>query len=385
VVQKLSGAHLLIQLKQGLAIRSYFSCDLQELMETMTYQEIKGNGDFDNLISFLKSFRHAIVFFILSQPEEQRQQLDDPNSLFHRVQRLVQAVTHSDANKITRIFLLSSAEGAVSNLKSFVNAYYATENKKRMYFEKQHQKYFLPKPRHIPATSRPAATKYVADAFWLWADRFELPEGEADVIMSLLGSMQAIGTADKKVLRSVPIDSRSKKYLLQFFGSMSEDEVSQYDAQQEILLTGLSASEYPLNDCKFSSPQTSKMMTNNSLVYSQTTAHRSPTIGHNYYLQQQDNVPSMTVAVERQNPLGPSYNYLSFHAPVAPPPHTHFYQQQQQHRKTNYGHQQKQISYPSPMQQHYRSGHQEKRQASATSSTRSGGIAALQHQRYPIS
>ena len=92
---------------------------------------------------------------------------------------------------------------------------------KNAYFEKQRECHFLPQTcsSAIPMTSAPAAAKHVAEAFRDWANRFGFPPGEADVLMSLMGSLGGIATADDRVLESVPIDDRSKRILYAFFGS----------------------------------------------------------------------------------------------------------------------------------------------------------------------
>jgi hypothetical protein len=223
VVQKLSGAHLLIKLEQSLAVRAYFSCDLKDRMEEESSTDSK-TDDFDDLHSFLKTFKLAVIFFILPI-EEQRQQLDDPQSFYHRAQRLVRNVTHSD-NKIVRIFLLSTPEKAVAILSSFTNACNdQSVAKKRLYFEKQHQRYFLPRPNHIPTTSIPAGASHIGAAVSDWANRFEFPPGEENVIASMLGTLQVIGTADDRVLQAIPLDSRSKECMILFFGSMGEEDL----------------------------------------------------------------------------------------------------------------------------------------------------------------
>lgn len=226
VVQKLSGAHLFIKLDQSIAVRAYFSCDLKEMIETEKGTSTK-NDDFDELHSFLKTFKLAVVFFILPI-EEQREQLDDPQSLYHRAQRLIRTVTHSGNNKIARSFLLSTPEKAIAIISSFDNACNnRMVEKKTLYFEKQHQRYFLPRPNHIPTTSIPAGASHIRAALSDWANRFEFPSGEADVMANMLGTLQAIGTADASVLQTVPLDSRSKNCMMQFFGSTDQEDIAE--------------------------------------------------------------------------------------------------------------------------------------------------------------
>jgi hypothetical protein len=99
VVEKLSGAHLLIPSESSLAVRAYFPCDLEDHSVASGYCK---SDDFDNLHAFLNSFKLALVLFILPL-DKQREQLDNPSSFLHRAQRLVRSVTISaDANAVSR-------------------------------------------------------------------------------------------------------------------------------------------------------------------------------------------------------------------------------------------------------------------------------------------
>ena len=91
VVEKLSGAHLLFPAESSLAVRAYFPCDLQELSPTRKvdlHEWPSCDEDFDRLKAFINSFKLSVILFVLPS-EQQRQQLDDIHSLFHRAQRLV--------------------------------------------------------------------------------------------------------------------------------------------------------------------------------------------------------------------------------------------------------------------------------------------------------
>lgn len=66
------------------------------------------------------------------------------------------------------------------------------------------------------AATPKVAAMHTANAFRNFASRFELPVGEDDLLMSRLGSICKIGTAD---LSSLPIYDSTKNKLSQFFGS----------------------------------------------------------------------------------------------------------------------------------------------------------------------
>jgi hypothetical protein len=84
VVEKLSGAHLLLP-ESSLAVRAYYPCDLPSLEQEASKD---AGGNLDGLQVFLQSFRLAVVLFVLPV-EAQRAQLDNPQSIFHRAQRIV--------------------------------------------------------------------------------------------------------------------------------------------------------------------------------------------------------------------------------------------------------------------------------------------------------
>jgi hypothetical protein len=90
IVEKLSGAHLLLP-ESSMAVRAYYPCDLPSLQKQQQASE-DGDGDdnLDGLQAFLQSFRLAVVLFVLPPGQGvQRAQLDDPQSIFHRAQRIV--------------------------------------------------------------------------------------------------------------------------------------------------------------------------------------------------------------------------------------------------------------------------------------------------------
>jgi hypothetical protein len=85
VARLLGGAHLLLPKVAGttssLAIRIY-----DDEHEIVNHHQEDSRSTLD---VFFQSFQMAVVFFILPQQEMQREQLDDPNSLFHYAQRVI--------------------------------------------------------------------------------------------------------------------------------------------------------------------------------------------------------------------------------------------------------------------------------------------------------
>lgn len=74
-----------------------------------------------------------------------------------------------------------------------------------------------------------AAAMHVTTAFRNWANRFELPVGESDVLMSRFGTISGIGTAD---LSAAPLYDRTKDKLHSFFGS--HGDIAQLSNQQQV-------------------------------------------------------------------------------------------------------------------------------------------------------
>jgi hypothetical protein len=90
IVEKLSGAHLLLP-ESSMAVRAYYPCDLPSLQkQQQASEDADADDDLDGLQAFLQSFRLAVVLFVLPPGQGvQRAQLDDPHSIFHRAQRIV--------------------------------------------------------------------------------------------------------------------------------------------------------------------------------------------------------------------------------------------------------------------------------------------------------
>lgn len=122
------------------------------------------------------------------------------------------------------IFLVPDTTTAISTLQLL--AADTTKEKrelKELYFDTQSSKYFLPISMNnagfIPVSNSTAAAQHTAEAIRTWADRLDLPDSESDVLMSLLGTLGDIVTADDNMLTNIPIEERSKRVLHVFFGS----------------------------------------------------------------------------------------------------------------------------------------------------------------------
>jgi len=106
----------------------------------------------------------------------------------------------------------------------------ARRNLKKQFYDAVKSKNFVG-----DKTAREAAAAHVTAAFRNFAQRFELPVGEEDVLLSRFGSISGIGTAD---LSSAPIYDTTKDTLTAFFGShhgrQSVDDIHQSNSQQQM-------------------------------------------------------------------------------------------------------------------------------------------------------
>jgi hypothetical protein len=129
---------------------------------------------------------------------------------------------------VTRVVLVPSTQKAIATLTSMVDAL-QKRGVKHLYFNKQREKHYLPDSRSstnggaggtkISPSYSASAAKHVAEALRQLGERFDMPPGEADVLMSLLGTLGDIATADDNVLANIPMEDRSKQILHAFFGS----------------------------------------------------------------------------------------------------------------------------------------------------------------------
>ncbi|KAG7347372.1 hypothetical protein IV203_016077 [Nitzschia inconspicua] len=235
---KLSGAHFHC-VKERLAIRAYYPCDLEALPPLSK----DGKNDFDGLNGFLRSFQLAIVLFVLPVHEPIfQQQLSDITLHFHRAQRLVGNLTMESADKNMRVLLVPDTQSAMENLISIANSVTPhVKEKKRDYFLRLHEKFLVPRqvpqPGGLPsklaipeAYAVSGSCRVVAALEHLGA-ALELPEKEEHALIAFLGNLENIAKADDAVFRGLPFLDRTKKLVQAFFGNTNgvdnENEVSE--------------------------------------------------------------------------------------------------------------------------------------------------------------
>ncbi|KAL3914580.1 MAG: hypothetical protein SGILL_006048, partial [Bacillariaceae sp.] len=222
--KSLSGAHLMLT-KEAIAIRTYYPYDLEQIKSKQSEVE----DDFDGVSKFLKSFKKALVIFII-QPNDPvfHQQLDDTHSYFHRAQRIVGQHTMDYPDKTLQVKLFADTKAAVQGLTQFADLFTSKKTEKRNNFILQYRDKLLVS---LPARDQEHHKKLEAiareraqNALRGLARRANFPPNEENVLMRHLGSLESIAKCNRFGLDQVPIESRSKDLLVRFFGASGPPE-----------------------------------------------------------------------------------------------------------------------------------------------------------------
>ena len=84
---------------------------------------------------------------------------------------------------------------------------------------------------------------HVTKTFKTWAERCQMSDGDSAVVLSVLGSLSNVATANRHVLDDVPIRNASKELLLGFFGAKAAEEMMEAQTHQDELDDDLDDSE----------------------------------------------------------------------------------------------------------------------------------------------
>lgn len=188
-------------------------------MEEQAPQEgIDTGGTVDGLANFRDSFENTIVVFIL-RGEQQRDQLSRRDSFFSAAQRSLQRPLPSGnggekgKRRASRTAIVTNASGAVDAVRSVVTSLDKSRCAKReLYFRNTAGSHLHPSSR----PSQGAIADHVVREFNKWSDRTEmLEEGEANVVLHMMGSLENLVTAS---LQNVPIRNQGKR-ICEFFGN----------------------------------------------------------------------------------------------------------------------------------------------------------------------
>ena len=230
VSNQLNGAHLVIPPASSgeatLAVRAYYAKNLlPDISPTEILSDIilAPNDDLDGLLRFQQSFALTIVFFVLT-PEEKDRHLDNMGSFVRRaMHRLTSSVfgnSSSSSSNTTRVLIVPSSEDAVQALVTFADALAPAKRRlKQSFYDQQRQAHFV-----APFASEETAASFAIRALREWAFRHNVPEYEMDIVIKLLGSLEAVVEHSATGLSAVPISRRTKTLLHHFFhGDESTD------------------------------------------------------------------------------------------------------------------------------------------------------------------
>ena len=148
----------------------------------------------------------------------------------------------SSQRRTTRTAIALDTSQALLTIYSVVNSLLPEKREKRRnYFTQIGSQNFLPgKGAHY---TKEAIANHVTKTFNTWAERFEMSDGDSAVVLSVLGSLANVTTANRNVLDDVPMRNASKELILSFFGVKDAEEKMEAQAHQNEIDDDLDDSE----------------------------------------------------------------------------------------------------------------------------------------------
>ncbi|KAL3778647.1 hypothetical protein ACHAW5_007537 [Stephanodiscus triporus] len=157
------------------------------------------------LRNFCDKFDHSIVIFVLPTGQQQRDQLGRWDSFANTAQR--DLLLHEELGGMkhtSRTVIAVDTSQALRTIDSIVKSLLPEKcEKKKKYFAQVGNQNFLPGvgAQHM----QEVIANHVKKLFDAWAERFEMPEGDSAIVLSVLGSLANITTVDMHVLDDVLI------------------------------------------------------------------------------------------------------------------------------------------------------------------------------------
>lgn len=224
----------------SVAVRIYNSDDAQRYERTIASGELNNvtsdeDVGVDGLRNFRNTYEHSVVIFVLVTSQQQRDQLGRRDSFVNTAQRDLLShdndkATVSDQENddrvkkkhTTRTVIVNDTLQALVTIDSVVRSLLPDKRTKRKnYFEQVGKQSFLPGG----GATQEVIANHVSKAFNDWAARFEMPHGDSNVVLSVLGSLGKVTIADRRMLDVVPIRNAAKNLILNFFGDKAEEEM----------------------------------------------------------------------------------------------------------------------------------------------------------------
>jgi hypothetical protein len=249
VVSSLSGdAHFLFPRKEtSLAVRVYYPSDVKRLESLASPEQL------DTLESFRDTFLHAVVMFILPDPQLMMEYLSKSDSFVQKSQRIM---NDGETRGNAKTFLVPDTRSAMDCLLVMWDSLRPDRRQlRRMYYQEVRESHFVPSFPPGNTTDPTLIAKPVIQAFKNLASRLELADGVDDILIHQLQTLSRISSADYRVLDHLRIDSFSKQKLSEFFGSQlnsnqhglikdnRQDDFMNLDYSQSILEVS-----YPISD-----------------------------------------------------------------------------------------------------------------------------------------
>ena len=237
VLEKLRGeAHIMFTGRPAVAVRIYDMDDINRLQNDAAAASNEGGTDdddnIDGLRHFRDSFEHSIVFFVLPSGQHQRDQLGRRDSFVNLAQKslLCMNKAHDDNDesepnekkkKMTRTTIASDISQVIQTIDSMIQSLSDEKKEKRCkYFAAIAAKNFLPGSQ----PTQELIANHVISVLRAAAERIEMPDGDSNVVLSVMGNLANVATADAVALADMPIRDATKELLLSFFGTATAND-----------------------------------------------------------------------------------------------------------------------------------------------------------------
>lgn len=252
--------------------------------------------DLDGLCSFRDAFMYPVVIFILPPGQAQQDQLSRPNSFTMKAQTVLKSSRIARSLKVrnntsgggqekkvsfrikvmlfrvdeinsysqcfakrkmrllvfitkprrqrrnsARFFIVPDTITVLRTLSTVLESIRPERiERQRKYFLAEAKKSGLPDAETGEVISEAALVKQTIAAFRKWARRYEIPEGDEGVLLSVLGSISNIASASADTLSATPIDDLTRDVVLAFFGKEQPPvQEVKYDFQHSYSSSGM--------------------------------------------------------------------------------------------------------------------------------------------------
>lgn len=120
--------------------------------------------------------------------------------------------------RATRTLIVPDFAQAIRALDSILQSLSPEKReKKRQYFAQIANQNYLPNKENGNDPTNESIANHVSKTFHGWAERFEMPQGDSNVLLNFMGTLGDVITADAKALDDVPIRNATKVSLLSPF------------------------------------------------------------------------------------------------------------------------------------------------------------------------